>query len=49
MGMDVDFIAAKEAIEELEKLLMDQEHGEREELADEIIEFVENVRKRYNK
>ena len=34
--MDVDYIAGKQAIEELEKLFGDQEHGEREEIADEI-------------
>ena len=30
MGMDVDYIVGKEAIEELDKILSDQEHGERE-------------------
>ena len=35
--MDVDYIAAKKAIEDLEKLLNNKEHGEREEIADDII------------
>jgi len=47
MGMDVDYIAGKQAIEELEKLFRDQEHGEREEIADEIIEFVEKIKIKY--
>lgn len=44
MGMDLDYIAGKQAIDELEKLLGDQEHGNREEIADEIIEFVEAMK-----
>lgn len=47
MGMDVDYIAAKQAIDELKKLLSNQEHGEREEIADDIIEFVEEMQKKY--
>jgi len=49
MGMDVDYIAAKQAIEELDDLLGEQEHGEREEIADEIIEFVEKMKTKWNK
>jgi hypothetical protein len=44
MGLDVDYIAGKQAIEELEKLFSDQQHGERKEIADEIIEFVEKMK-----
>ena len=47
MGMDVDYIAGKQAIEELEKLFNGQEHGEREEIADDIIEFLENMKIKY--
>jgi hypothetical protein len=47
MGMDVDYIAGKQAIEELEKLLSNQEHGEREQIADDIIEFVEKMKVKY--
>lgn len=47
MGMDVDYIAGKQAIEELEKLFSDQQHGEREEIADEIIDFVEKMKIKY--
>jgi hypothetical protein len=44
MGMDIDYIAGKQAIEKLEKLFSDQEHGEREEIADEIrVESVEET------
>jgi hypothetical protein len=48
MGMDVDYIAGKQAIEELEKLFSKQGHGEREEIADEIIEFVEKMKVKYS-
>ena len=44
--MDVDYIAAKEAIKELETLLSDQKHGEREDIADEIIDFVDKLKKK---
>lgn len=43
MGMDVDYIAAKEAIERLEKKLSDTPHGEREKIADEIILAVDKI------
>ncbi len=36
MGLDVDFIVASGSIKRLEKLLRDQEHGEREEICDDI-------------
>lgn len=45
--MDIDYIAVKQAIEELIKLFSDQEHGEREEIADDIIEFVEKMKIKY--
>ena len=44
MGMDIDYIAVKKAIKDLEKLLSDKEHGEREQIADDIIEFVEKMK-----
>ena len=49
MGMDVDAIVANQAIDKLKKLVSDQPHGEREEIADEIIEFVEQLKKKYEK
>lgn len=45
--MDVDYIAGKQAIEELEEIFSRQEHGEREEIADDIIEFVEKMKVKY--
>ena len=45
--MDVDYIAGKQAIDELEKLLSDQKHGEREQIADDIIEFAEKMKVKY--
>lgn len=47
MGLDVDFIAADQAIDKLKKLVSNQPHGERAEIADEIIEFVEQLEKKY--
>jgi len=49
MGMDVDFIAANRAIKELGRLVSVQEHGEREEIADDIIEFVDKMKVKYKK
>lgn len=43
MGLGVDFIAAKQAIDKLRELLSKRPHGEREEIADDIIEFVEKM------
>lgn len=48
-AMDVDYLAAKHAIDELVEILSDQQHGEREEIADEIILFVEDIKKKYSR
>ena len=47
MGMDIDYIAANRAIEDLIRLLAKQSHGEREKIADDIIEFVEKMETKY--
>lgn len=47
MGMDVDCIVGRQAINELENLLMSMEHGNRGEIADEIIDFVEKLKINY--
>lgn len=49
MPMDVDYIVAKDAINELDELLSNIPHGERETIADEIIEFVENMKRKWTK
>lgn len=49
MGLDVDYIAAKQAIEKLESLLGKQKHGEREEIADEILNFVMHMENKWGK
>jgi hypothetical protein len=49
MGLDVDAIAAKQAIDELEDILSNVPHGKREKIADEIIEFVESMAKKWKK
>jgi hypothetical protein len=46
MGMDIDYIAAKQAIDKLEKILDNWEHGKRKELADLIINSVNKLEKR---
>ncbi len=48
MGMDLDYIAGKQAIDELEKVFCNIQHGEREEIADDIIEFVEKIKLKYS-
>ena len=48
MGMDVDAVVAQQYIDILEKILSAQPHGEREEIVDDIIEFVEVMAKKYN-
>lgn len=47
MGMDVDFLFAEEAIEKLKRILSSIQHGEREQIADDIIEFVDKIEKKY--
>jgi hypothetical protein len=47
MGLDVDYIAGKQAIEELEKMFSDIQHGEREKQADDIIEAVEKLKTKW--
>lgn len=47
MGMDVDYIAGKDAIDKLDDLFKRLPHGERGDAADEIIEFAENFKKKY--
>lgn len=49
MPMDIDYLAAQSAIDSLIKLLDVQPHGEREQIADEIIEFVKVMEKRWSK
>lgn len=47
MGMDIDYVAARSAIGDLERLLSNVEHGEREEIADDIIGFVRSMKKKW--
>lgn len=49
MGLDVDYIAGKQAIDKLAKLLSDTNHGEREKVADDIIKMVYKLIKKYEK
>lgn len=48
MGLDLDYIAAHQAIEELEEILCNQNHGEREELSKQICDFVEIIKEKYS-
>ena len=47
MGLDIDAVAIRQYIDRLKKVVFDQEHGEREELCDDIIEFVERMEVKY--
>lgn len=46
MGLDVDYIFAKDSIDKLEKYLQSFPHGEREEVADKIIDLVDEFLKK---
>jgi len=47
MGLDIDYIAGKQAIDELQSILNDIPHGKREKIADELIEFAEKMSKKW--
>lgn len=47
MALDVDYIAASQAVASIEKTLSKVPHGEREAIADEIIAFAEQLKKKY--
>lgn len=47
MPLDVDYIAAKQAIEQLQELLSSMPHMKREQIADDIIELVDNLYLKY--
>lgn len=47
MGMDVDYLVAIDSIKELEQILKKCEHGKREKIADEIVDFVEKIKKKW--
>jgi hypothetical protein len=47
MGMDVDYVTAKQSIDELLDVLGRLEHGKREEIADDIIEFVDKMKEKH--
>jgi hypothetical protein len=49
MALDVDYIAARNAIEEISKVLGDVPHGERVAIADEIIDFAQKLKLSYGK
>jgi len=43
MGIDLDWMAANEAIEKLQEMLDNAEHGKRAKIADEIIVAVDKI------
>ncbi len=47
-GMDIDYIAAKQAIDLLIHILDKKEHGDRSEIADDIIDFVNRMKEKYS-
>lgn len=47
MPLDVDYIAGKQAIDKLSLLLSRIQHGEREAIADDIIEMVKALEEKY--
>ena len=49
MPLDVDFVAADQALEKLREILSNQPHMKREGIADDIIEFVEKMEEKWPK
>jgi hypothetical protein len=47
MPMDVAGVIAKQKIEELERLLFNMPYGGKEEICDDIIEFVDRMKAKY--
>lgn len=47
MGMDFDYMAGKQALEEIEEILSGMEHGEREQMADDLVEFAQRMKGKY--
>lgn len=45
--MDVDYVVAKQELVLLEDILNQLPHGEREEICDDIEEFVAKMKKKY--
>ena len=49
MAMDIDYVVAKEALEKLDEILSSMPHGEREMIADDYLEFLDKIKKKYLK
>lgn len=47
MPLDTDYLAASYAIKELNSLLSDIPHGNREQIANDIEKFVDEMKKKY--
>jgi hypothetical protein len=47
MALDIDYVAAIEAIDALEKLLSKKPHGKRVGISDDIIKFVEKMEEKW--
>ena len=43
MGMDLDYLAARQALDKLEEILTNTDHGKRKKIADLIIKHVEQI------
>lgn len=47
MGMDLDYLVIRQSLDKLEKIVRDKPHGKREKIADDIVAFVEEIKKKY--
>ena len=45
--MDVDYVVAKQAVDQLNDLLSSLPHGERSDICDDYEEFLEKMKKKY--
>ena len=46
--MDIDYIAAAQVLDRLTRLLANTPHGQREDIADDIIAFVKSMEEKYS-
>lgn len=49
MPLDVDYIVATTVLKELDEILNSVPHGERQKIADDYIEFLDQMREKYLK
>jgi len=49
MGLDIDYLFGKNALEELEQILSNKKHGKRKKIANDICKFAEKMKAKHLK